>query len=98
MAADSESDIAWHRVQLKKHRETLKAIETARFTIGEMADSKRIGQTRKTIADLKRKITQSEQAVAAYEKRARRPLVTDYQSLASVHWSNWTERSNSRSR
>jgi len=96
MAADSDSYIAWHRVQVKKHRETLKAIETARFTIGEMADSKRTGQTRKTIANLERKIRQSEQAIAAYEKRVRRPLATDYQSLASVHWSNWSDRSNRR--
>ena len=40
MIADSNSNIAWHRVQLKKNRDAVKAFETARFTIGEMAGSK----------------------------------------------------------
>ena len=34
MSADSNSRIAWHRVQLKNNREALKALETARFTTG----------------------------------------------------------------
>jgi uncharacterized protein YqeY len=89
MAADSDSNIAWHRAQLRKHRETLKNLETARFTIGEIAGSKKTGQTQDAIADLKRKIRQSEQIIAAYEKQTRRPLATDRQSLASVRWSNW---------
>ena len=29
--ADSNSRIAWHRAQLKKNREALKALEVARF-------------------------------------------------------------------
>ena len=29
MVADSNSQIAWHRAQIKKHREALKQIETA---------------------------------------------------------------------
>jgi hypothetical protein len=29
--ADSDSRIAWHRAQLKKNREALKALEVARF-------------------------------------------------------------------
>ena len=45
MVADSDSNIAWHRVQLKKNRAELKALETARFTMGEIASSKRNGQT-----------------------------------------------------
>ncbi len=36
MVADSDSNIAWHRVQLKKNRAELKALETARFTMGEI--------------------------------------------------------------
>ena len=43
MIADSYSNIAWHRVQLKKNRDAVKALETARFTIGEIAGS--TGQT-----------------------------------------------------
>jgi hypothetical protein len=44
MIADSNSNIAWHRVQLKKNRDAVKALETARFTIGQTANSS--GQTR----------------------------------------------------
>ena len=89
MIADSNSNIAWHRVRLKKNREALKALETARFTIGEIATSKRNGQTTKTIAELKRKIAESERCIAEYEKRTRRPLTTDLQSLTNASWSNW---------
>ena len=39
MIADSNSNIAWHRVQLKKNREALKALEIARFRVGEMSGS-----------------------------------------------------------
>jgi hypothetical protein len=90
MIAESNSDIAWHRVQLKKNRDALRALETARFTIGEMASS--TGQTKKTIADLKRKIAESERCIAAHEKRTKRPLATDLQSLASMSWSSWNTR------
>jgi hypothetical protein len=45
MIADSNSDIAWHRVQLKKNRDAVKALETVRFTVGEMSGS--TGQTKK---------------------------------------------------
>ncbi len=90
MVADSDSHIAWHRVQLKKNRAELKALETARFTMGEIATSKRDGQTQKAFAELKRKIEQSERCIAEYEKRTRRPLTTDLRSLANASWSNWT--------
>lgn len=89
MVADSDSNIAWHRVQLKKNRAELKALETARFTMGEIASSKRNGQTQKAIADLQRKIAQSERAVADYDKRTRRPLATDLRSLSNGSWSRW---------
>jgi len=91
MAADSDSNIAWHRAQLRKHREDLKNLETARFTIGEIVGSK---QTQKTPADLKRKVGQSEQIIAAYEKPTRRPRATDQQSLVNVRWSSWNASSN----
>jgi len=39
MVADSDSNIAWHRVQLKKNRAELKALETSRFTMGEIAST-----------------------------------------------------------
>ena len=90
MIADSNSNIAWHRVQLKKNRDAVKALETVRFTIGEMAAS--TGQTQKTIATLKRKIAESERCIAAHERRTRRPVATDRQSLANVSWSSWNAR------
>ncbi|MBI5262199.1 MAG: hypothetical protein HY852_10335 [Bradyrhizobium sp.] len=89
MVADSNSNIAWHRVQLKKNRDALKTLETARFTIGEIATSKRDGQAQKAIAELQRKIADSERCIAEYEKRTRRPLTTDLQSLTNASWSNW---------
>ena len=89
MVADSDSNIAWHRVQLKKNRAALKALETARFTVGEIATSKRDGRTQKTIAELQRKIAQSERCIGDYDKRTRRPLTTDMQSLSNASWSNW---------
>jgi len=90
MIAESNSDIAWHRVQLKKNRDAVKALETARFRTGNIASSS--GQTQKTIANLKRKITESERCIAAHERRTKRPLATDLQSLASVGWSSWNAR------
>jgi predicted transcriptional regulator len=88
--ADSDSNIAWHRVQLKKNRDAVKALETARFTVGEIAGS--IGRTKKTISNLKRKIAESERCIAAHERRTKRPVATDLQSLASVSWSSWNTR------
>ena len=90
MIAESNSDIAWHRVQLKKNRDAVKALETARFRTGNIAGSS--GQTQKTIANLKRKITESERCIAAHERRTKRPVVTDLQSLANVSWSSWNAR------
>ena len=89
MTADSNSQIAWHRAQIKKHREALKNLETVRFTVGEIAGSKTIGQTQKTAARLKQQIRDSEQIVAAYERQTRRPLTTDFQTLANAPWRNW---------
>jgi hypothetical protein len=90
MIVDSNSNIAWHRVQLRKNRNAVKALETDRFTIGEIASS--TSQTQKTIAKLKRKIAESERCIAAHERRTKRPVATDLQSLASVRWSNWNTR------
>src|SRR5258706_6528224 len=87
MIADSNSDIAWHRVQLKKNRDAVKALETVRFTVGEMSGS--TGQTQKTIASLKRKIAESERCIPAHEKQTRRPAATDLQRLASGSWISW---------
>ena len=52
MPVDSDSAIAWHRAQLKKLRETLKSIETARLTVGVSAQASRTGKTQKAIAEL----------------------------------------------
>lgn len=93
MPVDSDSAIAWHRAQLKKLRETLKNIETARFTVGEPAQSTRAGKTQRTIAELQQKIRQSQHIIAAHERQTRRPLTTDQQTLASVSWSSWNARS-----
>ncbi len=89
MVADSDSRIAWHRAQLKKHRQTLKALETTRFTVGDIAGPPAPGTMQKTIAELKRKIAQSERCIAEHERQTRRPLATDLRSLASVSWSDW---------
>jgi hypothetical protein len=92
MSGDSNSKIAWHRVQLKKNRDALKALETARFTIGEIARSSR---TQNTIADLERKIAESLRCIAEHERQSRRPVATDLQSLSSVvSWSSWNARGN----
>ena len=98
MVADSDSNIAWHRVQLKKNRAELKALETARFTMGEIASSKRNGQTQKTLGELKRKIAQSERVIAEHDKRTRRPLGTDLQSLSNGSWSHWDAYTNQQQR
>jgi len=93
MAADSDSNIAWHRAQLRKNREALRNHQTTRFTIGEIAGSKQTGQTQKALAELTRKIRQSEQAIAAYDRQTQRPRATDFQSLANVRWEAWNARS-----
>lgn len=87
MIAESNSSIAWHRVQLKKNRAALKALEIARFQTGDIKGAS--GRTEKTITNLKQKILESERCIAAYERRNKRPLATDHQSLASVSWSSW---------
>jgi hypothetical protein len=95
MIADSNSNIAWHRVQLKKNREALKAQEVARFRSGEIVGSAGEAQQRAT-AELKRKIAESERCIAAYERQTKRPLATDLQSLARVSWGAWNANSTSR--
>jgi hypothetical protein len=91
MMGDSNSNIAWHRVQLKKNRDLLKALETGRFRTGNIAGS--TGQTQKALASLRRKISESERCIAAHERRSRRPLATDVQSLAKVSWNSWNAQS-----
>jgi hypothetical protein len=95
MVADSNSQIAWHRAQIRKHRESLKHLETARFSYGEIAGSKTADQRQQSVAELRRKIAESEQVVTAHERQLRRPLTTDYKSLTNVEWSNWNARGSS---
>jgi len=87
--ADTDSTIAWHRAQLKKHRQALRDIEIGRFRFGETAGPKARAETQRLAADLRRKITASERVIGNYEKQTRRPLATDSRSLASVRWGNW---------
>ncbi len=87
--ADSDSTIAWHRAQLRKHREVLHEMEVRRFRFGETADPRVRVETLRIAANLRRKITISERVIGAYEKRTRRPLTTDFRSLANVQWGNW---------
>jgi ribosome-binding protein aMBF1 (putative translation factor) len=89
MAADSDSRIAWHRVQVRKHRDTLTRVETSKFRGGETADRKAIEQRGKLVAELKQKIKLSEQVIAQHERQGRRPLATDLHSLSNVSWGNW---------
>ncbi|MDO9564283.1 MAG: hypothetical protein Q7J60_21905 [Bradyrhizobium sp.] len=91
MVADSNSQIAWHRAQLGKHRAALKQIATARHDFGEIAGSNAIARTHKTVVELKRKIRDSERIIAAYERQTRRPMTTDFQTLASAPWSKWND-------
>ena len=93
MSADSDSRIAWHRVQLKKNREALRALETARFTAGEIAGRLRGSQS---IDDLKAQIAESERCIAVHDRGSRRPMATDFGSLTGVNWSTWNTRGNDR--
>ena len=81
MVADSDSKIAWHRVQLRNNRDAVKALEMARFKTGDMGP--------KAAEATRGKIAESERCIAEYEKRTRRPLTTDFKTLASVSWSHW---------
>src|ERR1700682_4797676 len=71
MTADSHSEIARHRAQLRKTRNAVKALEIAHFRTGSIAGSS--DQTQKSIAILKRKIAESERCIAAHERRTKRP-------------------------
>ncbi len=88
--ADTDSRIAWHRVQLKKNRVALKQLEIARFTGGH----DRIGDMQKTMDMLSRKIAESERCIAAFEQQSRRPLGTDFRSLTNVSWGHWNAHTN----
>jgi hypothetical protein len=90
--ADTNSKIAWHRAQLKKNRDALKALEVARFKGGH----DKLGDTQKAMFDLERKITESEKCIAAHERQSRRPLGTDFRSLTNVSWSDWSARGGGR--
>jgi hypothetical protein len=87
---DSNSKIAWHRVQLKKNRAALKQLEVARFTTGH----DKLGETQKAIDELARKIMESERCISAYERQTRRPLGTDFSSLTNVSWGDWNAHTN----
>ena len=84
--ADANSRIAWHRVQLKKNREALKALEVARFK----GQHDKLGDIQKAIFELERKIAESEKCIAGHEHQTRRPLGTDFSSLKNVSWGNWS--------
>ncbi len=88
MSADSNSNVAWHRVQLKKNRDVLKAIEIARFRFGRMTGSS-TREHDETVAGLRRKIAESERCIALHDRQTRRPLATDFGSLTRVSWSDW---------
>ena len=92
MVADSDSRIAWHRAQVRRHRDTLRRIETAKFTVGENSNPRAIAPTQKTVAELKDKIRQSEQIIALHDRQTRRPLATDLRSLSNIHWSDWNSQ------
>ena len=96
MAADSNSMIAWHRAQVATLRQKLRHLETATFTYGEIADAKNSGQTQKTVVELRRKISEYEEIIAAHDRQSRRPLATDFQTLASARWSTWNTHGCSR--
>ena len=84
--ADTDSRIAWHRAQLKKNREALKALEVARFR----SQHDKIGETERAMFQLERKITESEKCIAGHDRQTRRPLGTDFGSLKNVSWGTWS--------
>jgi hypothetical protein len=86
LAADSDSKVAWHRVQLKRNREALKALEVARFAIGHG----KVGQTEKAVTELRRKIVDSEKCITDHDRQTRRPLGTDFTCLTNVSWGTWS--------
>jgi hypothetical protein len=89
MAADSDSRIAWHRAQVRKHRDALKRMGTSRFAISASANSEAAAQSRKLVNELTQKIRLSEQVIAEHDRQSRRPLATDLQSLSNVAWGHW---------
>ena len=90
--ADSDSRIAWHRAQLKKNREALRSFEVGRFK----GSHDKVGRTEKAMAELQRKIAESEKCIAAYERQTKRPLGTDFGSLTNVSWGHWSAHTNER--
>ena len=88
--ADSNSRIAWHRAQLRKNREAIRSLEVARFR----GSHDKVGDTQKAMAELQRKITESEKCIAAFERQTRRPLGTDFRSLTNVSWGYWSAHTN----
>jgi hypothetical protein len=83
---DSNSRIAWHRAQLRRNRDALKALERMLYTIGH----DKLDQTEKAIAELQRKIAESEKCVIAHDRQSRRPLGTDFGCLTNVSWGSWS--------
>ena len=92
MVADSDSRIAWHRAQVRRHRDALRHIEPSKFTVGENADPRASAQAQKTVAELRDKIRQSEQVIALYDRQTRRPLATDLRTLSNIHCSDWNSQ------
>src|SRR5258708_12880761 len=90
MAADSNSQIAWHRAQIRKHRDALKQYETARFTFGAIARPKVTDQTPAIVAELKRKIREPEQIAPPYHRQTPRPLTPHLQPLPTPPCANST--------
>ena len=84
--ADTSSKVAWHRAQLKKNRDALKALEVARFR----GQHDKIGATAQAMVELASKIAESERCIAEHERQNRRPLGTDFGSLKNVSWGNWS--------
>ena len=93
MAADSNSQIAWHRAQIRKHRDALKQFETSRFTFGAIATPKATDQSQQIVAELKRKIRDSRTRSSRpmNDKCAARSLPT-FKPLASAPGSKWIDR------
>jgi len=96
MIADSNSNIAWHRVQLRKKREALKALEIARFRIGENDRSRRPGAAEGAWLISSARSAESLRCIAAHERQTKRPLATDLRSLAQVSWGSWDANGRSR--
>ena len=68
--AQKDTLYQWCQEQLARDQEWLVDLESGKIKIGEMTAKGQVDQTAAQIHDLKRRIAQSEQIIAAYDKKS----------------------------